>query len=76
MSEGQSRNEVFRIHDIVPAMEFSCWTVIVLAPWLRFINGAAVTSDQRTIQLFLYSGAVVGACILRIYHVLCHRRIE
>jgi len=76
MSEGQSRNEDFRIPDMVPAIEFSCWTVILLAPWLRIINGASVTGDQLAIQLFLFSGAVAGACILRIYDVLCHRRIK
>lgn len=59
--------------DLMPALEFACWTIIVLATCLRIINGAAVTTDQWWIQVFLFSGALSGACSLRLYQMLIRR---
>ena len=28
--------------DVAPAIEFACWVVLALAPFLRWVNGAAV----------------------------------
>jgi len=56
--------------DVAPAIEFICWTVVVLAPLLRLINGAAVTDDQFIIQVALFSLALTGAIGLRIYNFL------
>jgi hypothetical protein len=54
--------------DVAPAIEFFCWSVVVLAPLLRLINGAAVTDDQFAIQVALFSLALTGAIGLRIYN--------
>jgi hypothetical protein len=56
--------------DVAPAFEFFCWSVVVLAPLLRLINGAAVTDDQFAIQVALFSLALTGAIGLRIYNFL------
>ena len=65
--------ENIRFSDISPAMEFACWVVVCLAPFLRWVNGAAVTSDQFFIQLTLFSGALVGAVVLRVVHLVRER---
>ncbi len=56
--------------DVAPAIEFVCWTVVVLAPILRLINGAAVTDDQLVIQVALFTMALVGGIGLRLYQLL------
>jgi hypothetical protein len=61
--------ENVRFSDISPGIEFVCWIVVCLAPFLRWINGAAVTSDQFFIQVALFSVALAGAVVLRIVHL-------
>lgn len=53
--------------DIAPTIEFVCWVVVVLAPFLRWINGPAVTIDQFVVQITLLSSALVVAMVLRAY---------
>lgn len=56
-----------RFRDVAPAIEFVCWTVVVLAPFLRLVNGAAVTDDQFVIQAALFTIALIGGIGLRVY---------
>jgi hypothetical protein len=51
-----------------PLLELMCWTVIVLFPFLRWLNGPAVSTDQFVIQITLVCVAVVGVVGLRIYN--------
>jgi hypothetical protein len=53
---------------VSPLAEFCCWVVVCLAPFLRWVNGAAVTDDQFLIQMGLVTLAMVGAIGLRIYN--------
>lgn len=65
-----NRDVVKPIHfrDLSPAIEFSCWVVVALAPFLRWVNGPAVTDDQFVIQVTLVIVALAGAVGLRIYN--------
>lgn len=54
--------------ELAPALEFCFWVVVGLAPFLRWVNGAAVTTDQFVIQVTLTSLAVSGAVALRVYN--------
>jgi hypothetical protein len=60
--------------DIAPAIEFACWVVLALAPFLRWVNGAAVTDDQFVIQVSLVIMAACGAIGLRLYNWRQSRR--
>ena len=68
MDEEQLKKVSFR--NVAPAIEFMCWVVVVLAPLLRLINGAAVTNDQFLVQVAVFSLALTGAIGLRIYNFL------
>ena len=70
MNEGGDPPNDIRFRDVAPAFEFVCWVVVALCPMLRFINGAAVTSDQFAIQVALFSLALTGAIGLRVYSFL------
>jgi len=64
-------NEEIAFSDISPAIEFMCWVVVCLAPFLRWVNGAAVvTTDQFYIQVALFSAALTGAVALRVVHLV------
>jgi hypothetical protein len=71
LHENDESSDEIHFHDIAPAIEFVCWIVIALCPFLRLVNGAAVTADQFMIQVALFSSALAGAVGLRIYNILC-----
>lgn len=57
--------------------EWFCWTVVVLAPLLRWIHGPAVSTDQLVVRIALVCLALVGAVTLRtlaIVRGVKHRR--
>lgn len=72
MTDSDGSPDDIHFRDIAPAIEFVCWVVVALCPMLRFINGAAVTSDQFVIQATLFSLALAGGIGLRVYSFL-HR---
>ena len=64
--------------EITPAelrywIEFGCWTTLALAPFLYWINGAAVSQDQFVVRTLLVVLAVCGAVGLRTYAWLRRR---
>jgi hypothetical protein len=68
MNERRDSSDDIHFRDIAPAIEFVCWVVVILAPILRLINGAAVTDDQFVIQVTLFSVALAGGVGLRIFN--------
>ncbi len=72
----QKADEEIQFIELAPALEFACWTVVLLAPFLRFINGAAVTNDQWWIQVFLFTSALLSACSLRVYQIIKRRTLR
>lgn len=74
MIDEEEEGEEISFAELAPAIEFACWTAVVLAPLLRLVNGAAVTNDQWWFQVSLFSAAIIGACSLRIYQMLLRRR--
>lgn len=47
--------------------EFCCWTTLVLAPFLYWVNGPAVSTDQFVVRTALVVLAGCGAVGLRLY---------
>jgi len=56
--------------DVAPAIELVCWVIVLMCPFLRLVNGPAVTDDQFVIQTAIFSVPFVGAVTLRLYQVL------
>jgi len=46
--------------------EFACWTVVVLTPFLWWVNGPAVSNDQLVVRTTLTVLAVAGGVCLRV----------
>lgn len=69
MKSNSDNSEEIRLVDILFTIEFVCWTVVGLCPFLRFINGAAVTTDQWIVQVALFVSSLIGAISLRAYRV-------
>lgn len=65
-----SRKPDVRFRDCALAFEFLCWVIVALAPFLRWINGPAVTDDQFAIQVAIVIIAAVSALTLRVYNWL------
>ena len=55
-------------------LEFGCWTSLVLFPFLRWINGPSVSTDQLVVRTGLVVLAALGAIGLRAYKLLRARR--
>ena len=53
--------------------EFCCWTMVILAPLLTWVNGPAVSTDQFVIRTAVFSLAVIGATSLRMANIVRKR---
>jgi hypothetical protein len=72
MSDDDNAADEVHFTDIAPAIEFVCWVMVALAPMLRVMNGAAVTTDQFVIQMALFSLSLISGIGLRVYN--CRHR--
>jgi hypothetical protein len=70
----QDRDESeLTVGELLGWTEFACWTALVLMPFLYWVNGSAVSTDQFVVRSVLVFLAAVGAIGLRSYAWL-HRR--
>ncbi|MBI2479134.1 MAG: hypothetical protein HYV60_11025 [Planctomycetia bacterium] len=53
------------LDELLPWLEFGCWTALVLAPILYYVNGPSVSSDQAVVRTVLVIVAALGAATLR-----------
>jgi len=49
------------LEELLPWLEFGCWTALVLAPILYYVNGPSVSTDQAVVRTGLVIAAAVGA---------------
>ncbi|HVA48853.1 MAG TPA: hypothetical protein VNH11_20975 [Pirellulales bacterium] len=59
-------------HELTPRevrqwAEFCCWTTLALAPFLYWVNGPAVSTDQFVVRTALVALAAAGAGTLRLF---------
>jgi hypothetical protein len=54
------------LDELLPWVEFGCWTALVLAPILYYVNGPSVSSDQAVVRTGLVIVAALGTAILRV----------
>lgn len=54
--------------------ELCCWTMVVLAPILTWVNGPSVSTDQFVVRTAVFCLALVGAIALRRANVARSRR--
>jgi hypothetical protein len=52
--------------DMLLTIEFVSWVMLGLVPFLRYVNGPAVTSDQFAVHCAITSLAVLGAILSRL----------
>jgi hypothetical protein len=64
----KSSADDFDLRGLAPVAEIGCWTAVALAPFLRWINGPAVSTDQFVVQIALVTMALGGAVGLRLYN--------
>lgn len=51
--------------DILGWAEFACWTALALMPFLQWVNGPAVSTDQAVVRTALLLVALGGGVVLR-----------
>lgn len=54
--------------------EFCCWTMVVLAPILTWVNGPSVSTDQFVVRTIVFSLSVCGAIVLRVRNFVHSRQ--
>ena len=47
-------------------LEFCCWTMVLLAPILSWVNGPAVSTDQYVVRTAVFALALTGGILLRL----------
>ena len=53
--------------------EFCCWTMVVLAPILTWVNGPAVSTDQFVVRVTVFVLAITGGIGIRIAKLVRRR---
>ncbi|MGO8750415.1 MAG: hypothetical protein ACLQNE_31095 [Thermoguttaceae bacterium] len=53
--------------------EFGCWTMVVLAPILTWVNGPAVSTDQHVVRVAVFVLAATGAIGIRASKIVRRR---
>ncbi len=61
----EADEEDLSLDELLPWLEFGCWTALVLAPILYYVNGPSVSSDQAIVRTGLVIVAALGAATLR-----------
>ncbi len=61
----QEAEEEITTEEILYWAEFACWTTLALAPFLYWVNGPSVSTDQLVVRTGLVTLAVAGAVVLR-----------
>jgi hypothetical protein len=54
--------------------EFFCWTMVVLAPILSWVNGPSVSTDQFVVRTTVFVLALGGGVGLRVFKFVRARR--
>jgi hypothetical protein len=61
------QNLELTLEELLGWLEFACWTTLGLAPFLYWINGPAVSTDQFVVRTALVILAACGAIGLRLF---------
>ncbi len=56
------------------AFELGCWTMVALAPFLTWVNGPPVSTDQAVVRTAVFSLAFVGGIVLTGLRLFWKRR--
>lgn len=70
----QNTEDVQEPVDLSSWVEFCCWTMVVLAPFLTWVNGPAVSTDQFVMRTAVFTLALAGAIGLRVGKIFRRRR--
>jgi hypothetical protein len=62
----EAAEEDLSLDELLPWLEFGCWTSLALAPILYYVNGPSVSSDQAVVRTGLVIFAALGAATLRV----------
>lgn len=76
MNEAQRTEDDIRLDELLPWIEFGCWTAIVLFPFLYWVNGPAVSTDQYVMRNILIVVSVTGAFGLRFWNWRARCRVR
>jgi hypothetical protein len=64
------------LDELLPWLEFGCWTALVLAPILYYVNGPSVSSDQAVVRTGLVIVAALSAAMLRFVNLRRKRAVK
>jgi hypothetical protein len=62
---GQRSDRPMTTAEAVGWLEFGCWTMVALAPFLYWVNGPAVSADQFVVRTALVTLALTGGMAIR-----------
>lgn len=56
-------------------VEVGCWTTVLLAPFLYWVNGPAVSTDQLVMRIVVLGLALLGGIAIRSVRWQCRRSV-
>ena len=67
-----NEEEPLSTREVLGWLELSCWTMVALAPFLYWVNGPAVSTDQAVVRGIVFGVALTGGIAIRAFR-LCSR---
>jgi hypothetical protein len=67
---------IMEVEELLKWLEFGSWTTLALTPFLRFVNGPAVSRAQLIVQTGLVSIATIAAVFLLVRRLCRQRQIK
>jgi len=55
-------------------LEFGCWVMVALTPFLYYFNGPAVSTDQFVVRTVLFMLSIIGGTALTIRRLVIVRK--
>ncbi len=72
--ETETKNEELSPAEIMGWIELACWTMVALAPFLYWVNGPAVSTDQLVVRTSLVTLALIGGLAIRVTKCIRRRK--
>jgi hypothetical protein len=64
--EDRRNDEPMTTAELIGWLEFGCWIIVALAPFLYWVNGPAVSTDQSVVRTAFVTLVLIGGTVIRV----------
>ena len=76
MDKRKPLNKNLTIEELSGWVEFACWTALLITPFVNWLNGPPVTTDQLIVRAAVIVLALTGGIVLRTIKLVNRKRLK